>query len=1049
MEDNFPRGGGSELTPLELKKIHHKAEEDAAAENQVTAESSSRTLVKRKRYDNQKFSKKKKSSTLIAPKVLLDSLRYKDVRVGMKFMGVVKEINDFDLVVSLPNHLSAFLAITDISDLIAKKIEALTADDEDDEEEEKEEAQLADLVKLEELFKVGQVIQVAVKNIESEKKKIELTMNPSYLNKGLDYASLNEGFILTGVVESEEDKGYIVSLGTADSKKGFISFKEAQDKKLMQGCAYMFKVLSNSRVIALSLWNNESEPVILDALQCNSMMPGNYLKGLVTSIQTRGIILNSNGFSVHLDYFHIPADRLRKPDFGYELGDELSACLVYADWEEKKFGISSLLSTLSMFTEELELGSLVEATVIFIDPLNGLFMDLNGSTGFVHISKIDDAKVEKIEKTFKIGSNQKCRIIEFDPINGHYMLSMQPSILNAPFFTYDSVQVGALLKGEIIKIEKYGVLISLSSFVKALCPIQQLTEIPIASAHSKFQVGQRVRFRVLKVNSKEKKIVVTMKKSLLKSELPILAAYHDAKPKMLTHGIVDCIKEFGCFIQFYNGVRGFLPLEEINASEIKHHPSEYLFVGQVVECRVISCKPEESKLKVSLLPAGKKNVPTLPPAAKEEIKSVKVGDVVNGFVINITKHGCFVKLQGGKLVARVKISEISKDYVKKWQKLVNVGQKVRGIVTAVEDEGKKIEMSFKKLQIMESTDESEDDEAVEKVDSEEEQIEEEEQKEGIDLSASFEDEQAEQDKSFVEEEVVDEEIVLKKKSKKEREIEQEQLLLKQPKETPECQEDFEKLLLGSPNNSYLWVRYMAYQIKLGDIQKARQVAEKALSTISHRMERDKFNIWVALLNLENSFGTEKTLNAVFEKAVCYSSNPKHPYLQLAKIFEKSGKLEEAHALYQKACKKFRSCKVWISYAYFCFINGDEARGRKLFNESILSLPKRKHIKITMKFAQLEFNKGDPERGRTIFESLMANNPARTDLWSVYADMEEKIGDVALVRRLYERIVSFKMSSKKIKFFFKRFLSYEKGRGDAEGMERVKALAQQYVQSLDR
>ena len=55
------------------------------------------------------------------------------------------------------------------------------------------------------------------------------------------------------------------------------------------------------------------------------------------------------------------------------------------------------------------------------------------------------------------------------------------------------------------------------------------------------------------------------------------------------------------------------------------------------------------------------------------------------------------------------------------------------------------------------------------------------------------------------------------------------------------------------------------------------------------------------------------------------------------------------------------------------------------------------IKAICKFAQMEFKFGEAERGRTIFEGIVTNYPKRTDLWSIYLDMEERIGDVAILR----------------------------------------------------
>ena len=88
--------------------------------------------------------------------------------------------------------------------------------------------------------------------------------------------------------------------------------------------------------------------------------------------------------------------------------------------------------------------------------------------------------------------------------------------------------------------------------------------------------------------------------------------------------------------------------------------------------------------------------------------------------------------------------------------------------------------------------------------------------------------------------------------------------------------------------------------------------------------------------------------------------------------------------------------------------------------------------------------GDSERGRTIFEGLLTTFPKRLDLWNVLLDFEIKAGDRAQVRRLFGRVTRGDLRARKAKFFFKRWLAYEEGEGDAKSVENVKAKAAEYV-----
>lgn len=107
---------------------------------------------------------------------------------------------------------------------------------------------------------------------------------------------------------------------------------------------------------------------------------------------------------------------------------------------------------------------------------------------------------------------------------------------------------------------------------------------------------------------------------------------------------------------------------------------------------------------------------------------------------------------------------------------------------------------------------------------------------------------------------------------------------------PESNADFERLLLGSPNSSYLWIQYMSFQLPLSEIDKAREIARRGIQTISFREEKERLNVWIALLNLENVYGTDESLDAIFKEAA-RANDSKTIHLRLASILEQSDKFE--------------------------------------------------------------------------------------------------------------------------------------------------------------
>ncbi|KAK1333495.1 LOW QUALITY PROTEIN: hypothetical protein QTO34_005879 [Cnephaeus nilssonii] len=295
----------------------------------------------------------------------------------------------------------------------------------------------------------------------------------------------------------------------------------------------------------------------------------------------------------------------------------------------------------------------------------------------------------------------------------------------------------------------------------------------------------------------------------------------------------------------------------------------------------------------------------------------------------------------------------------------------------------------------------------------------------------------------------------KKKSKKERELEKQKAekelsrmeeALMDPGRQPESADDFDRLVLSSPNSSILWLQYMAFHLQATEIEKARAVAERALKTISFREEQEKLNVWVALLNLENMYGSQESLTKVFERAVQYNE-PLKVFLQLADIYTKSEKFQEAGELYNRMLKRFRQEKaVWVKYGAFLLRRGQAGASHRVMQRALECLPQKEHVDVISKFAQLEFQLGDAERAKAIFENTLSTYPKRTDVWSVYIDMTIKHGSQKEVRDIFERVIHLSLAPKRMKFFFKRYLDYEKQHGTEKDVQAVKAKALDYVEA---
>ena len=196
------------------------------------------------------------------------------------------------------------------------------------------------------------------------------------------------------------------------------------------------------------------------------------------------------------------------------------------------------------------------------------------------------------------------------------------------------------------------------------------------------------------------------------------------------------------------------------------------------------------------------------------------------------------------------------------------------------------------------------------------------------------------------------------KKKRKRKVIEQDLTADMHAKTPQSNMDYERLLLGSPNSSYLWIQYMSFQLQLSEVEKARDIGRRALKTTNFQEEQEKLNVWIALLNLENVYGSDETMESTFKDAVRHNDS-KTIHLRLASIFDETEKhavrsdtcfawffsrndLQKAEEQYKRTCKKFsHSSKVWTLYAEHLLRKGDVEAARKLLPRSLQSLEKRK------------------------------------------------------------------------------------------------------------
>jgi ribosomal protein S1 len=264
---------------------------------------------------------------------------------------------------------------------------------------------------------------------------------------------------------------------------------------------------------------------------------------------------------------------------------------------------------------------------------------------------------------------------------------------------------------------------------------------------------------------------------------------------------------------------------------------------------------------------------------------------------------------------------------------------------------------------------------------------------------------------------------------------------------PSSPEDFERLIITQPNSSLLWIQYMSFFMLAADIESARGIAHRALRTINFREEDEKYNVWVALINLEHKYGTMASLEKCFKQGVSETKG-KYLHIHLAELYDTANDVKGARLLFERAIKKHKtSKKVWMAYQHFELRRHNDKEARALLGRSMLSLSRHKHIEVILQYASLQFELGNFDMGREVFEDLLQNYPKRTDIWNVFVDKEVKYKNFNNARRIFERMICLKINAKNVKSIFKKYLTFELSHGTVTEQNGVKQKAREYVESL--
>ncbi|NGX37128.1 MAG: hypothetical protein K1000chlam2_00280, partial [Chlamydiae bacterium] len=319
----------------------------------------------------------------------------------------------------------------------------------------------------------------------------------------------------------------------------------------------------------------------------------------------------------------------------------------------------------------------------------GVFLDLDGIDGLLHITDMTWKRIKHPSEMVKVGQELEVMILNVDKEKGRVALGMKQKE-NNPWEDIEArYPTGTLIKGKIVNLVPYGAFIEIEPGIEGLIHVSEMSWVKnITDPSEVVKKNDEVEAIVLAVQKDEGKISLGIKQ-LEKNP------WEDVEDKYPTgssiKGEVRNLTNYGAFVELEPGVEGLIHISDLSWIKKVSHPSEVLKKGDSVEAIILSVDKESKKITL-----GVKQLSFNPWETIE--KTLPVGSLVKGTVIKTTAFGAFVELENG-LEALVHVTELSDQPFGKVEDVIKAGDPVTAKVIKLDPEHKKIALSIKEYLI--------------------------------------------------------------------------------------------------------------------------------------------------------------------------------------------------------------------------------------------------------------------------------------------------------------------------------------------------------------
>ena len=487
---------------------------------------------------------------------------------------------------------------------------------------------------------------------------------------------VNIGYKSEGVIMAPEFR-YNPDLKVGDKVEVYVETAEDRKGQL---------VLSHKKARALRSWD-----MVNDAFNANEIV-----KGYVKTRTKGGMIVDIFGIEAFLPGSQIDIKPIRDYDQFVDTTMDFKIVKINQEFRNVVVSHKALIEAelelqKSEIIGKLEKGQVLEGTVKNITSY-GVFVDLGGVDGLIHITDLSWGRINHPEEVVKLDEKIRVVILDFDESKKRIALGLKQLTVH-PWEALDAnLKVGDKVKGKVVLIADYGAFGEIEPGVEGLIHVSEMSWSPrLRIAQDFLKVGDEVEAQVLTLDRDEKKMSLGLKQLVanpwenIREKYPV-GSKHSA--------VVRNVTNFGVFAELEEGIEGLVHISDISWTKIKH-PSEFVQAGDTIDVVILDFDEENHKLSL-----GHKQL--LPNPWDEIENNFAVGTVVEGTVAAVADKNATITLPGD-----IEAVCFAKDLVKEDGTVPAVGETLSFKVVELRRSTKKIVVSHLKTYAAEESRSSE------------------------------------------------------------------------------------------------------------------------------------------------------------------------------------------------------------------------------------------------------------------------------------------------------------------------------------------------------